>query len=338
MFSIGRYFVFLVCLLGPGMAMSADIHRELEDIANRLATKIEESQRTNVAVADFTDLDGMVTQLGRFISEEVSTNMVLSARAFSVIDRNHLRTILKEQKLSMSGLMDPENQKKLGKILGVDALVLGSITPFGESYRITFKVVATDTARVVTADRGMLPKTPATDELWEVYVSENLSEDGPSATSPKYVRGPATSGGSFTAGNVIITIDNVFAESDGKYRVVGTAINKGDDSVKVMFLARTELMDQMGYLAEAKSSTGILSCGRDFSTENADWCNKYRAGDYVVLLSNSPQRFAMIFHMSGDQKSLGAQAQLAGRILLHADKAEPYRFNFPALKLPSPSK
>ncbi len=92
----------------------------------------------------------------------------------ALFDRNHLRTILKEQKLSMSGLMDPENQKKLGKILGVDALVLGSITPFGESYRITFKVVATDTARVVTAERGMVPKTPATDELWGTIVPDDL--------------------------------------------------------------------------------------------------------------------------------------------------------------------
>ena len=174
-------------------AMAADIHRELEDIAQRLATKIEDTGRSKVAVADFTDLHSVVHELGRFISEEVSTNLVLSSRGFSVIDRNHLRTILREQKLSMSGLMDPENQKKLGKILGVDALVLGSITPFGESYRITFKVVATDTAQVITADRGMVPKTPATDELWETIIEYDFVDQSSSAPSksPGTARLPA---------------------------------------------------------------------------------------------------------------------------------------------------
>lgn len=172
----------MVALLSVGTLMASDIHRELDDIAKRLTAKIEESQRTNVAVADFTDLHGSVSQLGRFVSEEISTNMVLYARGFSVIDRNHLRTILKEQKLGMSGLMDPENQKKLGKILGVDALILGTITPFGESYRLTFKVLATDTARVITADRGMVPKTPATDELWATAVAEDLMLSDSSAS------------------------------------------------------------------------------------------------------------------------------------------------------------
>ncbi len=172
MFSVVRPALLVMALVGAGAVVASDIHRELDDISKRLATKIEESRRTKVAVADFTDLDGNQRQIGRFISEELSTNLVLSARGYSVIDRNHLRTILREQKLSMSGLMDPENQKKIGKILGVDALILGSINPFGEQYRITFKVVATDTAEVVAADRGMVPKTPATDQLWETIIRD----------------------------------------------------------------------------------------------------------------------------------------------------------------------
>ena len=183
MLNLLRSAFLLFAIISAAFAMAADIHRELEDITQRLATKIEETGRSKVAVADFTDLHSVVHELGRFISEEVSTNLVLSASGFSVIDRNHLRTILKEQKLSMSGLMDPENQKKLGKILGVDALVLGSITPFGESYRVTFKVVATDTAQVITADRGMVPKTPATDELWETIIEYDFVEASTSGPS-----------------------------------------------------------------------------------------------------------------------------------------------------------
>jgi TolB-like protein len=169
-----------------------------------------------VAVVDFTDLQGGARQLGRFVAEEISTNLVLAAKGFSVIDRNHLRTILKEQKLSMSGLMDPENQKKVGKILGVDALVLGNITPFGESYRVTFKVVATDTAAVLVADRGMVPKTPATEELWGAVIEEQgaggAASDGSAVRSP--VAAPASKKGEFRNQYLSLVIESISLSAD----------------------------------------------------------------------------------------------------------------------------
>lgn len=234
----------LICAAATaGVASAADIHRELEDIAKRLTTRIEETGRTKIAVADFTDLNGNVSQLGRFISEEVSTNMVVSARGFSVIDRNHLRTILKEQKLSMSGLMDPENQKKLGKILGVDALVLGSITPFGESYRVTFKVVATDTAQVITADRGMVPKTPATDELWAALVPDGLQVGASQSSIPPQVGQtlrprvpPQPAKGEYRNQYLSLVIESISMRGDKKnLNLVGRLTNVTQGNIYVMF-------------------------------------------------------------------------------------------------------
>ena len=187
-----RYGLIACLLIVGNVVRAADINREFEAIANSLAAKVAATNKTKIAVADLTDLQGVVHQLGRFVSEEIAINLVLSGRKFTVIDRNHLRTILREQKLSMSGLMDPRNQKKLGKILGVDALLLGSITSFGESYRITFKMVATDTAQVVAADRGAIPKTPATNELWDTIIEDDsvlgVSGGAVGGSGPRIVR------------------------------------------------------------------------------------------------------------------------------------------------------
>jgi TolB-like protein len=325
-----------LALLTAGAALAADMHQELDDITRRLATKIEASQKKNVAVADFTDLEGQVRQLGRFVSEEVSTNLVLASQKFSVIDRNHLRTILKEQKLSMSGLMDPENQKKLGKILGVDALVLGSITPFGESYRVTFKVVATDTAQVVVADRGSIPKTPATDELWATTVPDELS---PGASQPVKT-GEVPMGsiqGVFKAGNVSIQVDRIVPLDNGQYRVVGTATNGTDKPLKVMLLAPTELMDLMGNVAQVRSSTGILPCmnGSRFWKDEG-YCERNEGQDYTDLLPGKPQRFAINFEVVGDKQTMGAEVQLNGRMLIKGEKPVAITFNFLTLKVSKP--
>jgi len=238
-----RYGLVACLLLVATGARATDINREFEAIANSLAAKIAATKRTKIAVADLTDLQGVVHQLGRFVSEEIAINLVLSGRKFTVIDRNHLRTILREQKLSMSGLMDPRNQKKLGKILGVDALLLGSITSFGESYRITFKMVATDTAQVVAADRGSIPKTPATNELWDTIIEDDgvvgVSAGAASSTGPRIVR-PVKKG----------TFRNQFVE----LAIESVALRK--DKKSLVLVARlTNLSKHDIYVAESRYST-----------------------------------------------------------------------------------
>lgn len=139
--------------------------KELKDLSNTLAGKIAKSSKKSVAIVDFTDLQGNVTELGRFIAEEISVNLTMAEKDFQVIDRNHLKTLLTEHKLSGSGLVDPSTIKKIGQISGVDALITGSVTPFGDNIRVTCKVIATDTAKIITADKTELAKTKAIDEL-----------------------------------------------------------------------------------------------------------------------------------------------------------------------------
>jgi hypothetical protein len=62
-------------------------------------------------------------------------------------------------------LIDPETAKKLGEIAGVDALVIGTITPFGDSVRISAKILDTSTAKVVGASNCNIAKTKAVEEL-----------------------------------------------------------------------------------------------------------------------------------------------------------------------------
>lgn len=106
-----------------------------------------------------------MTELGRFLAEELSVNLTTMAKGFEVIDRTHLKSILTEHKLSMSGLVNPKTVKQLEKIAGVDVIVTGSVTPFGDSIRVSAKVIVTDTARVIGASSGDIPKTKAIEEL-----------------------------------------------------------------------------------------------------------------------------------------------------------------------------
>ena len=139
--------------------------KEIKSISLTIAQNITKSGKKSVAVVDFTGLQGNVTELGRFLAEELSVELVTIARGFSVIDRTHLKSILAEHKLSISGIADPEAVKKLGQIAGVDAIITGSVTPLGNCIRVTTKVIATDTANVIGASKADIAKTKAIEEL-----------------------------------------------------------------------------------------------------------------------------------------------------------------------------
>ncbi len=166
----------IVCLLTlctfiGTMFPIAAYENEINEIAAQMAENIANSGKSCVAVVDFTDLQGNVTELGRFIAEEFSVALLNVGKKFEVVDRGHLRTILKEHKLSSTGLIEPETAQKLGQIVGVEALISGSITPFGDSVRLSTKILDVNTAKMIGANSGNIPKTEAISEL----LGRNLS-------------------------------------------------------------------------------------------------------------------------------------------------------------------
>src|SRR6476620_9082060 len=54
----------------------------------------------------------------------------LLANKFSVVERDKLNLVLKEQGLAQTGAVDPATAAKVGKILGVKYIILGGIDKF----------------------------------------------------------------------------------------------------------------------------------------------------------------------------------------------------------------
>jgi TolB-like protein len=172
-------------------AASVQAQRELPAAAASLADEIAMTKVRSLAVVDFTDLQGNVTELGRFIAEEMALGLVTAKKQLSVIDRTHLRALLQEHKLASSGIIDPATARKLGEIAGVEALVTGTITPLGDSVRLVVKVLDTNTARILAASSVELAKTRTIEELMARDIGGTSSSQGhmasPSVLAPTSV-------------------------------------------------------------------------------------------------------------------------------------------------------
>ena len=79
---------------------------------------------------------GTNTDVGRGISDLLVQKLVQDGK-YSVIERNALDKILAEQNFSNSDRADATTAAKIGRVLGVDAVVVGSITQFGRDDKNT---------------------------------------------------------------------------------------------------------------------------------------------------------------------------------------------------------
>jgi curli biogenesis system outer membrane secretion channel CsgG len=81
------------------------------------------------SVADYQRWTWWLESNARGVSD-ILVNQLVESGSFVVVERSKLDAILSEQNLGASGRIDPSTAAKIGKILGVDAVVIGSITGF----------------------------------------------------------------------------------------------------------------------------------------------------------------------------------------------------------------
>jgi len=166
-----------------------EMDKEISNLADKLAASIKESAKKKVAVIDFTDLQGASSELGKYIAEQLTVDLVMIKKDFAVLDRANLRSILAEHKLTATGLVEPANAKKLGMFAGVDAIVLGTITPRGYNMTLTAKLITTDTAEIVGAAKADFKIDETVKELF----SRSAKTEEPTGTSELRSSPPAES-------------------------------------------------------------------------------------------------------------------------------------------------
>ncbi len=79
---------------------------------------------------------GTNQDVGKGISDLLTEKLVEDGK-YSVIERNAMEKVLSEQNFSNSDRADAASAAKIGRVLGVDAIIVGSITQFGRDDRNT---------------------------------------------------------------------------------------------------------------------------------------------------------------------------------------------------------
>ncbi len=104
--------------------------------------------------------------VGEQISALLTDYMVNQQVNFQLVERDRLNTILSEQNLIRSGVVDPSSAVDLGRLLGADALIFGTVTQFNleSTGRVRVRGMGVGgtrgrvslTARMVNAETGVI--------------------------------------------------------------------------------------------------------------------------------------------------------------------------------------
>lgn len=148
-------FLALIYLYSP--AFSAKKEKKTEDnpyaqMAAEISSSASLKGVKKAAVLPFSQAQSTeVFKEGSIISERLITNLVKEGK-IEIVERSQLEKVLSELKLENSGTVDLDTAKNIGKILGVDAIVTGTIikTVDGKA-EINVRLIQTEDAKILGA-------------------------------------------------------------------------------------------------------------------------------------------------------------------------------------------
>jgi TolB-like protein len=127
-----------------------------------------------VAVLDFSSFmmgeGGASVNLGKAISAMLVTEFS-GREGLQVVERQQLNALLDEQDLGVSGRLNEEDAVEIGRLLGVQYVLLGQVTSIVDQLRMDIRAVDVETSEIVT----VLKKSDRTSELFAVVVQ--LADD-----------------------------------------------------------------------------------------------------------------------------------------------------------------
>jgi len=133
-----------------------------------------------VAILDFEASTPANPDLGKEIGEALTA--VLSGEdGFRLVDRASMAKTLSENQLNLTGLVNPDEATKIGKLTGAKILVTGRVFPLDKQLFFTAKIIGTETSRV----EGVLVKGEQDASVGDLLiklsekVAARLKESGP---------------------------------------------------------------------------------------------------------------------------------------------------------------
>ena len=172
-------FMMLLTIPGYGYGKSLqgmELDEGLDDLTKQLTKGLSSRYSMTVGVVDFRGLNGEVTALGGYMAEEMITRLFIR-EGVRVIERAQLERALEELKFNQTDLFDPALAKKLGKFVGADAILAGTITGLDTTVRVNARLFSTERAEILAVGTASIVRDDRVNRLLKILLQPQSFSD-----------------------------------------------------------------------------------------------------------------------------------------------------------------
>jgi hypothetical protein len=170
--------------------------QDLTKLATDLAGKIHAAKHSRVTVLDFLDLDKKTTKLGQLLAFKLQAALTEPERGLTVVDQSQIAQLFDQMEKLSEGLIDPATGQEVGKIAGIEVLVVGTVMVSDNSVKLDVKALDLQTAKMIGAGSASTLRVGLVDRLAKEAEGEEAKaqpmEDAsaPSKPVPAAVKSP----------------------------------------------------------------------------------------------------------------------------------------------------
>lgn len=163
--TIFAFFLAFYFLLTPALlADTLDQHLEqiseqlLHDMQISLVKDLELKEPKTIAILPFQAIGSANAEVGLLLSDAMHQQL-FGQGFWKLIERTQIDKLLKEQGFAQSHWADSEQTLEIGKLVGAEAVLIGSYLELNEGIRLNLRLVSVIDGTVLAAQTSLLERS-----------------------------------------------------------------------------------------------------------------------------------------------------------------------------------
>lgn len=208
---------------------------QIDELSKQFVETLSSENKSTLAIMDFVELDGSQTMFGKYLREELTIRIFRTDKV-SVVERGMLEEVMKEWDFGANGYVNERTASKIGQLLGVEAITIGTITDLGDYLKVNARIIEVETGKLISVASVYLTKDNTVLTLIDKKIKEPVEIKKEELISPVKIilpkKEPAKQKLSFVRQGVKFDIDKAeFSSSNNKLILTGSATAQETDKI-----------------------------------------------------------------------------------------------------------
>ena len=172
--------IALVCNpLGSQISSEIQFGPGVNNLAKDIAKHTASQGKARIAVLPFRQLGANQSVLSEYVAEQLTTDLV-NIGGLDIVERSEIDKVVGELKFDESGAVDPATAKEVGRLVGADAIVIGTIADLRTHIGINCRMIDAQTGKIFAAASTSIVKD---DDVRAAIGDSSSTSDVPSRST-----------------------------------------------------------------------------------------------------------------------------------------------------------